>query len=105
VVEIPDGVSGRRGEVATAGRHRLLIWRRLAPALALSVLSIAVYAQNAWASPAGGASPGAAGSERVPYTLGALILVFVVAQWLVDRRDPKFVDAPARKDDDSVGFE
>jgi hypothetical protein len=90
--------------VATAGRHRLLGWRRLTPALALGVLSIAVCAQNAWASPAGGAAAGA-GSERVPYTLGALILVFVVAQWLVDRRDPKFVDAPARKDDDSVGFE
>ena len=47
------------------------------------------------------ASPG----QRVPFTLGALILIFVVVQWLIDRRDPKFVEAPARKDDDSIGFE
>jgi hypothetical protein len=47
------------------------------------------------------ASPG----QRVPFALGALILIFVVVQWLIDRRDPKFVEAPARKDDDSIGFE
>ncbi len=47
------------------------------------------------------ASPG----QRVPFTLGALILIFMVVQWLIDRRDPKFVEAPARKDDDSIGFE
>ena len=32
-------------------------------------------------------------------------VVIVIVQWLIDRRDPKFVEAPARKDDDSVGFE
>jgi hypothetical protein len=42
---------------------------------------------------------------NVPFALAALVVVFVVAQWLIDRRDPKFVEAPARKDDDSVGFE
>ena len=41
----------------------------------------------------------------VPIALGALVLVFVVVQWLVDWRDPKFVEAPARKEDDSVGFD
>jgi hypothetical protein len=41
----------------------------------------------------------------VPIALGALLLVFVIVQWLVDWRDPKFVEAPARKDDDSVGFD
>jgi hypothetical protein len=41
----------------------------------------------------------------LPLTLGGLVLAFVVIQWLVDRRDPKLVEAPVRKDDDSVGFE
>ena len=41
----------------------------------------------------------------VPIALGALVLVFVIVQWLVDWRDPKFVEAPARKEDDSVGFD
>jgi hypothetical protein len=41
----------------------------------------------------------------VPIALGGLVIVFMVVQWLIDRRDPKFVEAPARKDDGSVGFE
>jgi len=52
-----------------------------------------------------GGSLNASQGQRVPFTLGALILIFVVVQWLIDRRDPKFVEAPARKDDDSIGFE
>ncbi|HUC15983.1 MAG TPA: hypothetical protein VMS00_16160 [Acidimicrobiales bacterium] len=56
-------------------------------------------------APWDGGSLNASTGQRVPFTLGALILVFVVVQWLVDRRDPKFVEAPARKDDDSMGFE
>jgi hypothetical protein len=42
---------------------------------------------------------------RVPLTLGGLAVVFVVAQWFIDRRDPKVVDAPAREGEDSVGFD
>jgi len=42
---------------------------------------------------------------RVPLTLAGLVVVFMLVQWLVDHRDPKLVEAPARKDDDSVGFE
>jgi len=41
----------------------------------------------------------------VPAALAGLALVFFVVQWLIDRRDPKFLDAPSREDDDSVGFE
>lgn len=41
----------------------------------------------------------------VPLALGGLGVAFVVVQWLIDRRDPKFVDAPAREEDDSVGFD
>lgn len=41
----------------------------------------------------------------VPMALGLLLIGFIVLQWLVDRRDPKLVEAPARKDDDSLGFE
>jgi hypothetical protein len=52
-----------------------------------------------------GGSLNAATGQRVPFALGALILIFVVVQWLIDRRDPKFVEAPAKKDDDSIGFE
>ena len=52
-----------------------------------------------------GSTLNASTGQRVPFTLGALILIFVVVQWLIDRRDPKFVEAPARKDDDSIGFE
>jgi hypothetical protein len=47
----------------------------------------------------------AATSASVPLALGVLVVVFIGLQWLIDRRDPKFVEAPARKDDDSVGFE
>jgi hypothetical protein len=41
----------------------------------------------------------------LPMALGVLLIGFIVLQWLVDRRDPKLVEAPARKDDDSLGFE
>ncbi len=41
----------------------------------------------------------------VPLGLGVLVVAFMVVQWLVDRRDPKLVDAPAHKDEDTVGFE
>jgi len=41
----------------------------------------------------------------VPAALAGLAVVFFVLQWLIDRRDPKFVDAPLREDDDSVGFD
>ncbi len=41
----------------------------------------------------------------VPATLAGLAVVFFVLQWLIDRRDPKFVDAPLREDDDSIGFD
>jgi hypothetical protein len=44
-------------------------------------------------------------SLSVPLALGGVVLVFVVVQWLIDRRDPKFVEAPARKDEDSIGFD
>jgi hypothetical protein len=52
-----------------------------------------------------GASLQAATSLSVPLALGGVVLVFVVVQWLIDRRDPKFVEAPARKEDDSIGFD
>ena len=52
-----------------------------------------------------GSSLQAATRLSVPIALGALVVVFVVVQWLIDRRDPKFVEAPARKDDDSIGFD
>ncbi|MGH9106865.1 MAG: hypothetical protein ACRDZX_13745 [Acidimicrobiales bacterium] len=41
----------------------------------------------------------------VPLALGVLALAFVIVQWLVGRRDPKFDEAPAREEDDTVGFE
>ena len=41
----------------------------------------------------------------VPLALGGAALLFIVLQWLIDRRDPKYVEAPARKDEDSVGFD
>jgi hypothetical protein len=52
-----------------------------------------------------GASLQAATSLSLPLALGGVVLVFVVVQWLIDRRDPKFVEAAARKEDDSVGFD
>ena len=42
---------------------------------------------------------------EVPVTFGGLLVVFILVQWLIDHRDPRFVEAPARKEDDSVGFE
>ncbi len=42
---------------------------------------------------------------NVPLALAGLVLAFALTQWLIDRRDPKFVEAPSRKDDDSIGFE
>jgi hypothetical protein len=44
-------------------------------------------------------------SLTVPLALGGVVFAFIVVQWLIDRRDPKFVEAPARKDDDSIGFD
>jgi hypothetical protein len=52
-----------------------------------------------------GGSLNASTSQGVPFALGALVLIFVLAQWLIDRRDPKFVEAPARRHEDSIGFE
>jgi hypothetical protein len=56
-------------------------------------------------APWNGGSLDASTSQRVPFALGGLILIFVFVQWLIDRRDPKFVEAPARKHEDSIGFE
>ncbi len=42
---------------------------------------------------------------NVPLALAGLVVAFALTQWLIDRRDPKFVQAPSRKDDDSIGFE
>ena len=52
-----------------------------------------------------GGSPNTSTGQLVPFALGALVLIFVFVQWLIDRRDPKFVEAPARKYEDSIGFE
>ena len=51
-----------------------------------------------------GASLRAATHLAVPIFFGAVVLCFIVAQALIDRRDPKMARAPARGDDDSVGF-
>ena len=56
-------------------------------------------------APWNGGSLNASTSQRVPFALGGLILIFVFVQWLIDRRDPKFVEAPARRHEDSIGFE
>jgi hypothetical protein len=52
-----------------------------------------------------GGSLQAGTTVNVPLTLAGLVLAFALTQWLIDRRDPKFVEAPSRKDDDSIGFE
>jgi hypothetical protein len=52
-----------------------------------------------------GGSMDASTSQRVPFALGGLILIFVFVQWLIDRRDPKLVEAPASRHEDSIGFE
>lgn len=41
---------------------------------------------------------------RIPMLFGAAVLLFVLLQALVDRRDPKVARAPERGDDDTVGF-
>jgi hypothetical protein len=56
-------------------------------------------------SPWDGGSIDASTSPRVPFALGGLILIFVFVQWLIDRRDPKLVEAPASRHEDSIGFE
>lgn len=70
------------------------------------------YSERAGGAGTISASPDWAGSAlrvgtilSVPLTLGGVAVVFIVVQWLIDRRDPKFVDAPAREEDDSVGFD
>jgi hypothetical protein len=52
-----------------------------------------------------GGSLQAGTTVNVPLTLAGLVLAFALTQWLIDRRDPKFVEAPVRKDEDSIGFE
>jgi hypothetical protein len=51
-----------------------------------------------------GISLQAATSLRIPILFGAAVLLFVLLQALVDRRDPKMTRAPERGEDDSVGF-
>lgn len=51
-----------------------------------------------------GVSLQAAVDLRIPILFGAAVLLFVLLQALVDRRDPKVSRAPERGDDDTVGF-
>ena len=51
-----------------------------------------------------GVSLQAASNLRIPILFGAAVLLFVLLQALVDRRDPKMSHAPERGDDDTVGF-
>ena len=51
-----------------------------------------------------GVSLQAAVDLRIPILFGAAVLLFVLLQALVDRRDPKVSQAPERGDDDTVGF-
>jgi hypothetical protein len=51
-----------------------------------------------------GVSLQAATNLRIPILFGAAVLLFVLLQALVDRRDPKMSRAPERGEDDSVGF-
>lgn len=51
-----------------------------------------------------GISLQAAVDLRIPMLFGAAVLLFVLLQALVDRRDPKVARAPERGDDDTVGF-
>ena len=51
-----------------------------------------------------GVSLQAASNLRIPILFGAAVLLFVLLQALVDRRDPKMSRAPERGDDDTVGF-
>lgn len=51
-----------------------------------------------------GVSLQAAVDLRVPMLFAAAVLLFVLLQALVDRRDPKVLQAPERGDDDTVGF-
>lgn len=41
----------------------------------------------------------------VPIALGGLVAVFMVVQWLIDRRDPRLAEAPTLREENSVGFE
>jgi hypothetical protein len=52
-----------------------------------------------------GVSMAAATRLGVPIAFGLLVGVFALGQALIDRRDPKLVNAPARIDEDSVPFE
>lgn len=127
--EVPISRSGREyesGEMPTADRYRVRL-RHFASAAALFVactLACAANAANAWAvatyAPVWGgqravnglsSAPGGRPWEHAgtgigtPVALVGVVLVVVVAQWFIARRDPKFVKAPARKDEDSVGFD
>jgi hypothetical protein len=62
---------------------------------------VAVDAVSVWS--AGGI--GATTVLTVPISLGGLVAVFMVVQWLIDRRDPRLAEAPAHMEENSVGFE
>ena len=59
-----------------------------------------VLASGGWQ----GASLQAALDLRIPILFGAAVLLFVLLQALIDRRDPKVSRAPERGDDDTIGF-
>ena len=59
-------------------------------------------------APGGLWSGGAVRAARIlslPLALSGIVFALIVLQWFLDRRDPKLVDAPVRKDEDSLGFE
>jgi hypothetical protein len=61
----------------------------------------AAEAASVWS--AGGI--GATTVLTVPIALGGLVAVFMVVQWLIDRRDPRLAEAPTLREENSVGFE
>jgi len=88
-------------EVATAERHRIFgssAWSSPPAFVALGPAIVAPGALQPGALPAGTVA-------TISFALGGTLVAYIVAQWVLDRRDPKLAEAPARKDDDSVGFE
>lgn len=67
----------------------------------LAANPVAVDTGSVWS--AGGL--GATTVLTVPVALGGLVAAFMVVQWLIDRRDPRLTEAPARMEENSVGFE
>jgi len=93
----PGGTTPARPATSAVGR-RAAATRAAARSISDEPVALAT-------GPWQGLSVQAATKLSIPIYFGAAVMLFILLQALVDRRDPKLSRAPERGEDDTVGFE